>query len=50
MLVPEEKLLSFLEQIKAIKPKMLFGYPSVFSLIAKTANKHKIDFHETHLH
>ncbi|MCJ8321269.1 MAG: AMP-binding protein [Colwellia sp.] len=39
----EDKLLSFIEQIKEIKPKMLFGYPSVFSLIAKTADKHKID-------
>ena len=39
----EEKLLSFIEQIKAIKPKMLFGYPSVFSLIAKTAETHNID-------
>lgn len=39
----EAKLLHFIEQIKAINPKMLFGYPSVFSLIAKTAIKHKID-------
>lgn len=35
----EQKLLSFIEQIRTLKPRMLFGYPSVFELIAKTAQK-----------
>jgi len=39
----EEKLLSFIAQIKTIRPNMLFGYPSVFSLIAKTAEEQNID-------
>ena len=39
----ETKLLNFIEQIQSINPEMLFGYPSVFSLIAKTANSHNID-------
>ena len=39
----ESKLLGFIDQIKRIKPKMLFGYPSVFSLIAKIALAKKID-------
>lgn len=39
----EEKLLGFIEQINSIKPPMLFGYPSVFSLIAKLALEKKID-------
>lgn len=38
----ETKLLSFIEDIKAIRPKMLFGYPSVYALIAQTALKHHI--------
>lgn len=38
----ESKLLGFIDQIKRIKPQMLFGYPSVYALIAKTAKKHKI--------
>ncbi|REL37247.1 phenylacetate--CoA ligase family protein [Thalassotalea euphylliae] len=38
----EQKLLGFIDQIKRIKPKMLFGYPSVYALIAKTAQKHGI--------
>ena len=33
----DAKLIEFIETIRAKKPKMLFGYPSVFSLIAKTA-------------
>ncbi len=33
----EDKLLGFLATIQSQRPKMLFGYPSVFSLIAKTA-------------
>lgn len=39
----DEKLLNFINQIKEQRPKMLFGYPSVFSLIAKTAQSHNID-------
>ncbi|WP_286264203.1 phenylacetate--CoA ligase family protein [Thalassotalea atypica] len=39
----ETKLLGFINQIKTIKPKMLFGYPSVYSLIAKTAKEKNID-------
>ncbi|MDX2367666.1 MAG: AMP-binding protein [Colwellia sp.] len=39
----EQKILNFIEQIKAEQPKMLFGYPSVFSLIAKTAMAKEID-------
>lgn len=39
----EAKLLGFIKQIKAIQPKMLFGYPSVFSLIAKTAAEKNIN-------
>jgi phenylacetate-CoA ligase len=38
----QDKLLGFIEKIRATKPKMLFGYPSVYDLIAKTASKHKI--------
>lgn len=39
----EAKILGFIEQIKQIQPAMLFGYPSVFHLIAKTAQQHQID-------
>ncbi|WP_448212538.1 phenylacetate--CoA ligase family protein [Colwellia sp. MEBiC06753] len=39
----EAKLLAFISQIKQIKPQMLFGYPSVYALIAKTAQSHQID-------
>ncbi|WNO60689.1 phenylacetate--CoA ligase family protein [Rheinheimera sp. MMS21-TC3] len=39
----EQKLLGFLNTIKKIKPKMLFGYPSVYHLLAKTAKQHNID-------
>ncbi|WP_448565123.1 phenylacetate--CoA ligase family protein [Thalassotalea ganghwensis] len=39
----ETKLLGFIKEIIKEKPKMLFGYPSVFSLIAKTADAHHID-------
>lgn len=38
----EQKLLSFLSTIQKTKPKMLFGYPSVFDLLAKTAKQHGI--------
>jgi len=39
----ESKLLGFIEKIKQVKPPMLFGYPSVFSLIAKLALAQNID-------
>ena len=39
----EAKLLAFIRQIQEQKPAMLFGYPSVFSLIAKTAQEKNID-------
>lgn len=35
----EEKLQGFIHRIKESRPKMLFGYPSVFDLLAKTAEK-----------
>jgi phenylacetate-CoA ligase len=38
----EAKLLGFIDKIRDVKPAMLFGYPSVFDLIAKTAEKHDI--------
>jgi phenylacetate-CoA ligase len=39
----EEKLNKFLLDIKRIQPKMLFGYPSALSRIAKFAIEHNID-------
>ncbi|MCP5214425.1 MAG: phenylacetate--CoA ligase family protein [Pseudomonadales bacterium] len=33
----EAKIDSFIQEIKKVKPQMLFGYPSAFSLIAKRA-------------
>lgn len=41
--VDESKLLGFINKIKSIQPQMLFGYPSVFSLIAKLALAQDID-------
>lgn len=38
----EDKLLSFLKQIRDVKPRMLFGYPSVYHLLAQTAQRHGI--------
>lgn len=38
----EQKLLAFLQRIRDNKPKMLFGYPSVYHLLAQTAQKHGI--------
>ena len=38
----EDNLQAFLEKIRTIKPKMLFGYPSVFDLLAKHALKHEV--------
>lgn len=39
----DEKIIGFIDEIKRYKPKMLFGYPSVFALMAKVALKHGID-------
>ena len=39
----DKKILDFIELISTVKPKMLFGYPSVFSLIAKVAKEKSID-------
>jgi len=38
----EEKILGFINRIQQVKPAMLFGYPSVFDLLAKTAKRHDI--------
>ncbi|MCG7495347.1 AMP-binding protein [Vibrio sp. Of7-15] len=38
----EQKVLDFLNTIQIEKPKMLFGYPSVYYLLAQTAQKHQI--------
>lgn len=38
-----EKLLNFLQEIKRVKPKMLFGYPSALARIAKYAIEEGID-------
>ena len=38
----QEKILGFIERIRKVKPKMLFGYPSVFDLLATTAKKEGI--------
>uniref|UniRef100_A0A486XTS6 Coenzyme F390 synthetase n=1 Tax=Rheinheimera sp. BAL341 TaxID=1708203 RepID=A0A486XTS6_9GAMM len=38
----EQKLLAFLQRIRDNAPKMLFGYPSVYHLLAQTAQKHGI--------
>lgn len=38
----EQKLLAFLQRIRDYQPKMLFGYPSVYHLLAQTAQKHGI--------
>jgi phenylacetate-CoA ligase len=38
----EEKILQFLQQIRQMHPKMLFGYPSVFDLLATTAQQQGI--------
>jgi len=35
----EQKLVQFIDDIRSIKPKMLFGYPSALSHIAKFARK-----------
>lgn len=38
----EEKILGFIHKIKQVRPAMLFGYPSVFDLLAKTAAQRNI--------
>ncbi|WP_166840625.1 phenylacetate--CoA ligase family protein [Rheinheimera pleomorphica] len=38
----EQKQLAFLQRIRDNKPKMLFGYPSVYHLLAQTAQKQGI--------
>ncbi len=38
----EAKLDSFIEEIKTFQPKMLFGYPSAFALLAKHAAERKV--------
>lgn len=42
----DAKIEDFIRQIKAVKPKMLFGYPSAFALIAKYAQKHQIQLNQ----
>jgi phenylacetate-CoA ligase len=42
----EHKLLAFLQRIRDTKPKMLFGYPSVYHLLAQTAQKHGVAMHD----
>ena len=39
----EQKLASFVAEIKARQPKMLFGYPSAFTRIAQYAKQQSID-------
>lgn len=39
----EQKLLGFLNQIQQQRPRMLFGYPSVFHVLAQTAQQHEVD-------
>lgn len=39
----EENLDKFVEKIRQARPKMLFGYPSALSLIARHAKKHGIN-------
>jgi len=38
----EAKLDSFIEEIKSFRPKMLFGYPSAFALLAKHVTERKM--------
>lgn len=37
-----EKVASFIAEIQAMRPKMLFGYPSAFAHIARQAQEHNI--------
>lgn len=41
--ITEKSLKVYLEKIKSFKPKMLFGYPSVLSFIAKYAERNDMD-------
>ena len=38
----DNKILEFIREIQSFKPKMLFGYPSSISLMARYAQKHNI--------
>lgn len=42
----EDKIKEFLEVIKKTRPAMLFGYPSVISMLAEYADQHHIDMKE----
>ncbi len=42
----EAKLLAFIAQIRDTKPTMLFGYPSVFHLIAQSAEKNQLNLRQ----
>lgn len=42
----DDKIADFIREIIAFKPKMLFGYPSSISLIAKYAKKHNISVNQ----
>lgn len=42
----DEKIVHFLETIRKFRPKMLFGYPSALSHIAKHADKTGIKMHD----
>ncbi|OYY94875.1 MAG: capsule biosynthesis protein CapK [Hydrogenophilales bacterium 28-61-23] len=37
-----EKVAGFIAEIRAMRPKMLFGYPSAFAHIARYAEEHKV--------
>lgn len=39
----EQKLAEFVDEIRRIRPKMLFGYPSAFARIADYAARHSVD-------
>jgi len=42
----EAQLDSFIEEIKTFRPKMLFGYPSAFALLAKHAAERKVTLND----
>ena len=39
----DQKIAGFIDTIRQYKPAMLFGYPSVYELIAKYAKQHQLD-------
>ncbi len=43
----DQKIAGFIQDILQSKPKMLFGYPSAISKIAKYANQHGIDMSQS---